>query len=1057
MEPRFGVDFSHVRIHTGSDSAQMNRDVGAQAFTHGSDIYYGAGSSATNLELTAHELTHVVQQTGGSPLQTKRSNDLSSVNKDLSLRRTCTACSTNKEEEKESDVDSSRGNSRSPQGRAEPAAAPPVIQQMQRAPDNHSIIHLQRQAASVLSSNPLQFITGGHQNRVQQSGIIVLQRDATGDPSSSALANANSNASQEEVEVHTEAPSRAEESESGGTTKSAHLQSESAAQGTSLQGEAAVQGVQLSQQSAVHGTDAGQEQAAPVQEPRDESLELPESDPGAQPTSVMVGGGSSGGGAPDSGGGSGDQPNALSPERQAAAIIADSAQSEQQVNAVAAAHRGQISARFGAVRTRVTGLLASSSAGIKTFLTARQAEVQATTASVLNAGQAMLAGAVRAAQGQIQQARTVLDGVAGSAMAALEGQVSQTAGRITGLVDGLPLPNLPGVSAIRAGARALAGRAASAVTATLGQVRGLVGAALQQGAGLLGSLLSSVSEAASSALNRIGSMIQAAVRSVFAGLGRIGAALLDGLRRALDGTVLAGLRRVESTLSNNLIITKRQAITALHANRDKHLQALRDGRGATDGSPNLAEEARQNNVAVVTTFRERATSLLGSIFDAIGAGASALSQHLGQLVSRVIAVVQAPLTQILTGLRQVGQAISGFVQSLLSDLAAGITSAIGFVRSLIQNPLDAVMNFATRAVSKAGQFFAGLPSRLIGGNLSLPGVTELIGDPQSSGPITKPRPPGTIVKPILTFLSLLFLIVGAIVLSVAPSLVAAVSAVLVFLGIIVAPELLLIIVGVVAVAALIAALVLLYLLYRLIEPGPKPPPPVITHKTDFSAPDGSPKNRDDVGVGEHVLFTGSAAGTWTASAGSPRRGTGSTFAWVAPERRRSVTIRLVVGRGTASAKLSVLEPNSIVAHKLSDQKPAPGKFGAGMFLDFEFHPLRVSFGNAATREVEGPASAIVGYYKQFSKKSLRHNPGPVHFFPIAQNNRFPGGVKDNASWLDQPPPFSDGSFHWKIPNKFRVVTESGDGKKYTTVIQEFGMEASGKARVDKAGEHTEHP
>ena len=68
MEPRFGVDFSHVRVHTGSDSLQMNQAIGAQAFTHGTDVYYGAGSSPTNLELTAHELTHVVQQTGGAPL-----------------------------------------------------------------------------------------------------------------------------------------------------------------------------------------------------------------------------------------------------------------------------------------------------------------------------------------------------------------------------------------------------------------------------------------------------------------------------------------------------------------------------------------------------------------------------------------------------------------------------------------------------------------------------------------------------------------------------------------------------------------------------------------------------------------------------------------------------------------------------------------------------------------------------------------------------------------------------------------------------------------------------
>ena len=65
MEPRFGVDFSQVRVHTGSDAIQMSRNVGAQAFTHGSDIYFGAGHSPTNSELTAHELTHVVQQTGG--------------------------------------------------------------------------------------------------------------------------------------------------------------------------------------------------------------------------------------------------------------------------------------------------------------------------------------------------------------------------------------------------------------------------------------------------------------------------------------------------------------------------------------------------------------------------------------------------------------------------------------------------------------------------------------------------------------------------------------------------------------------------------------------------------------------------------------------------------------------------------------------------------------------------------------------------------------------------------------------------------------------------------
>jgi len=66
MEPRFGADFSGVRVHTGNEAVQMNRELGAQAFAHGSDVYFGAGKSPGNNELTAHELTHVVQQTGGA-------------------------------------------------------------------------------------------------------------------------------------------------------------------------------------------------------------------------------------------------------------------------------------------------------------------------------------------------------------------------------------------------------------------------------------------------------------------------------------------------------------------------------------------------------------------------------------------------------------------------------------------------------------------------------------------------------------------------------------------------------------------------------------------------------------------------------------------------------------------------------------------------------------------------------------------------------------------------------------------------------------------------------
>lgn len=75
MEPRFGRDFSGVRVHTGSAAAQSARELDAVAYTVGSDIVFGEGRYAPGTDagrrLIAHELTHTVQQ-GTDPPQVAR-------------------------------------------------------------------------------------------------------------------------------------------------------------------------------------------------------------------------------------------------------------------------------------------------------------------------------------------------------------------------------------------------------------------------------------------------------------------------------------------------------------------------------------------------------------------------------------------------------------------------------------------------------------------------------------------------------------------------------------------------------------------------------------------------------------------------------------------------------------------------------------------------------------------------------------------------------------------------------------------------------------------------
>lgn len=68
MGAGFGTDLSHVRLHTGTEATDLNNRLQARAFTVGSDVFLRDSTSlrsGAGQELLAHELTHVVQQSGG--------------------------------------------------------------------------------------------------------------------------------------------------------------------------------------------------------------------------------------------------------------------------------------------------------------------------------------------------------------------------------------------------------------------------------------------------------------------------------------------------------------------------------------------------------------------------------------------------------------------------------------------------------------------------------------------------------------------------------------------------------------------------------------------------------------------------------------------------------------------------------------------------------------------------------------------------------------------------------------------------------------------------------
>jgi hypothetical protein len=73
FEPRFGCDFSSVRVHTDGNALELARSINARAFTLKNNIIMGTGEhqphSDSGIRLLGHELTHVVQQGGHRLLQ----------------------------------------------------------------------------------------------------------------------------------------------------------------------------------------------------------------------------------------------------------------------------------------------------------------------------------------------------------------------------------------------------------------------------------------------------------------------------------------------------------------------------------------------------------------------------------------------------------------------------------------------------------------------------------------------------------------------------------------------------------------------------------------------------------------------------------------------------------------------------------------------------------------------------------------------------------------------------------------------------------------------------
>ncbi|MDQ4053456.1 MAG: hypothetical protein M3237_12265 [Actinomycetota bacterium] len=517
--------------------------------------------------------------------------------------------------------------------------------------------------------------------------------------------------------------------------------------------------------------------------------------------------------------------------RHAQAIEADYASKERQATSIASTRRQQTTAVLGQVRATISGLLTSAIAMFQGIVLGQAAQLAGAATAAIATVQSVVAGLVASLTARAVQVTALVDALATTAIAAVQSRVAAIGTQIAGLIGSVSLPDIPGIAEIRAQAVAMLGRGTALVNQALAKVLTVVRAVTAAGVQVVTSVLQISLAAATNALRGVGGAIRHMIATAIAVLRNTVRLASTAMRAVLAVAVAPVLRRVERFIHARIDDARRVVVRQLQQNRDQHLEVLSTGGtgggGAGAGQPGdldddlvLADAVRVSTL-IVTSFETVSARGLAATLSVIrGVGGRIFAGVLARLVA-ILARIRSVVTRILDGLVRLVANLALTVGSIIRTVGRALQNVVDSVRQLVQRPIDAVIDFAVGAVTRIGEFIGSFVRNLVAGladiGSALRGAVGVFTPPSLSGPIIIKPPPGPIVLPALQTILLFFFVVGAIVLFVAPTLMGTVTAILLALGITVAPWVVVVIIGVVAVALVLLILVLLIVLIRFLR------------------------------------------------------------------------------------------------------------------------------------------------------------------------------------------------------------------------------------------------
>lgn len=551
-------------------------------------------------------------------------------------------------------------------------------------------------------------------------------------------------------------------------------------------------------------------------------------------------------------------------QAQAAIINADSDLTEISIIQQASERRTRVTELFASSRQTITDAIEGNALAVQSNILSQQTSILTMAANAIASVQGLIAMATASAQALVLNYQQAINAIITNATQTVQEGISSVASEITGLINSVNLPDLPGVELARSFITGLISNGASMVNNALSGVLGLISTVFNMGITMMTAFIGIFGQMISQAFTFVSNALMNVLQMVLSMLNSVIDLVVNTLLNLLHGTLLPIIGRIERSVLQHIDESEQEHLKQVRNNRDQHLEMLANvldpeaagsggsggGPGATGGgaSPDpgwtiekVGQSAIDNNKKLVENFLQVLDRIFGNIIVDITTAVMRIVAEVSSRVNQFIDSLINVMMRLVELVFALVNAVVEFIAMLLAELIRVLSGLLDFIVNAISSPVTTTVSAARNILNRIRSAITSIISNFLN-------QIGLGSGPSISSPTLSPGPGGVAPAfaggPILIIGGKIIIIIGTAFIILSKTTVIIILVLLVIL-----------------------LLILLYLLYRWLTapkpapPPPPPPPPPPSGKeyspgTPLKATNSIPLTKIDIQVskGEKMIF-----------------------------------------------------------------------------------------------------------------------------------------------------------------------------------------------------------